>query len=103
MDKIEREFKKREAVYQKTSENKENPLDIMIDEDITETVKICETLKNDSLVKLIELTTDLREESDNYKTRIKMYDEVKRDFNKLFNELATTGQQLRNLYYKNMN
>ena len=101
MDNIEREFKKRQAVYQKTSENKENPLDIMIDEDITETVKICETLKNDSLVKLIELTTDLREESDNYKTKIKIYDEVKRDFNKLFNELATTGQRLRNLYYKN--
>ena len=73
----------------------------MVDEDITETIKICENVKNDSLVKLIELTSDLREESENYKTRIKMYDDVKRDFNKIFNELATTGQKLRTLYYKN--
>jgi len=101
MNNIENEFEKRKTIYQRTAENKENPIDVMIDEDITETIKICETVKNDSLVKLIELTTDLREESENYKTRIKMYNDIKTDFNKVFNEFATTGQKLKSLYYKN--
>ena len=98
---IENEFKKRTAIYKRISENKENPIDVMVDEDITETIEICETVKNDSLVKLIELTSDLREEAENYKKRIKIYDNVNIEFKNIFNELAITNKKLKTLYYKN--
>ena len=101
MDHVEKEFKKRQAMYNRTSENNENPVDVMIEEDMNETIEICEKLKNDSLVKLIELTTDLREESSNCKAKIDQLEKVNIEFKKVLNELSKSNEKLRELFYRN--